>query len=91
MGERMAQNAPVQGSAADIFKLAMIGLDAAIDEAGLAARMLLTVHDELVLELPVDERETTEGLVRDVMEHVAELRVPLTVDIGFGPNWAAAK
>jgi DNA polymerase-1 len=69
----------------------MIGLDAAIDDAGLRARMLLTVHDELVLEVPVDEREPTEQLVRDVMEHVTELRVPLTVDIGFGPNWAAAK
>jgi len=91
MGERMAQNAPVQGSAADIFKLAMIGLDAAIDDAGLRARMLLTVHDELVLEVPLEEREPTETLVRDVMEHVCELRVPLTVDIGFGPNWAAAK
>jgi DNA polymerase-1 len=91
MGERMAQNAPVQGSAADIFKLAMIGLDAAIDAARLGARMLLTVHDELVLEVPVDEYEATEALVRDVMEHVTQLRVPLTVDVGFGPNWAAAK
>jgi DNA polymerase-1 len=91
MGERMAQNAPVQGSAADIFKLAMIDLDRALDEADSGARMLLTVHDELVLEVPEDEREDTEALVRDVMEHVCELRVPLTVDVGFGPNWAAAK
>jgi DNA polymerase-1 len=91
MGERMAQNAPVQGSAADIFKLAMIALDAALDDAGLAARMLLTVHDELVLELPVGERARTEAVVRDVMESVCELRVPLVVDLGFGPNWAAAK
>jgi DNA polymerase I len=91
MGERMAQNAPVQGSAADIFKLAMIDLDRALDEAGSDARMLLTVHDELVLEVPVDEHDDTEVLVRDVMESVTELRVPLTVDTGFGPNWAAAK
>jgi DNA polymerase-1 len=91
MGERMAQNAPVQGSAADIFKLAMIDLDRALDEAGSDARMLLTVHDELVLEVPEGDREATEVLVREVMEHVCELRVPLTVDIGFGPNWAAAK
>jgi DNA polymerase-1 len=91
MGERMAQNAPVQGSAADIFKLAMIDLDRALDDAGSRARMLLTVHDELVLEVPVDEHVATEALVRDVMEHVCELRVPLTVDTGFGPNWAAAK
>ncbi|MET0894604.1 MAG: DNA polymerase I [Acidimicrobiia bacterium] len=91
MGERMAQNAPVQGSAADVFKLAMIDLDAALDREGSGARMLLTVHDELVLEVPESERDATEALVRDVMEHVTELRVPLTVDIGFGPNWAQAK
>jgi DNA polymerase I len=91
MGERMAQNAPVQGSAADIFKLAMIDLDRALDAAGSPARMLLTVHDELVLEVPNDEHEATEALVREVMEGVTELRVPLTVDTGFGPNWAAAK
>jgi DNA polymerase I len=91
MGERMAQNAPVQGSAADIFKLAMIDLDRALDAVGSDARMLLTVHDELVLEVPEGEDEATEVLVREVMEHVTELRVPLTVDTGFGPNWAAAK
>jgi DNA polymerase I len=91
MGERMAQNAPVQGSAADIFKLAMIELDAALDAEGSEARMLLTVHDELVLEVPVDARDATEAIVREVMENVTELRVPLTVDAGFGPNWAAAK
>jgi DNA polymerase-1 len=91
MGERMAQNAPVQGSAADIFKLAMIELDTALEESGLGSRMLLTVHDELVLEVPVDERDATEGVVRDVMEHVTELLVPLVVDVGFGPTWAEAK
>ena len=53
--------------------------------------MVLTVHDELVLEVPATERETVEPLVRDVMEHVTELRVPLVVDIGFGPTWADAK
>jgi DNA polymerase-1 len=91
MGERMAQNAPVQGSAADIFKLAMIQLDAALEDTGLGARMLLTVHDELVLEVPLDERNTTEIVVRDVMESVTELRVPLVVDVGFGSTWADAK
>jgi DNA polymerase-1 len=91
MGERMAQNAPVQGSAADIFKLAMIDLDRALEDAQSDTRMLLTVHDELVLEVPESERADTETLVRDVMEHVCELRVPLTVDVGFGPNWASAK
>ena len=88
MGERMAQNAPVQGSAADVFKLAMIELDAALEAAGSGARMLLTVHDELVLEVPVDERDETEAIVRDVMENVTELRVPLVVDVGFGATWA---
>ncbi len=91
MGERMAQNAPVQGSAADIFKLAMVNLDRALDDAQLQSRMILTVHDELVLEVPLAERERVESLVRDVMEHVIELRVPLVVDLGFGPTWADAK
>jgi DNA polymerase I len=91
MGERMAQNAPVQGTAADIFKLAMIDLDRALDAGGFESRMVLTVHDELVLEVPLDERERVEPVVRDVMEHAAELRVPLVVDVGFGPNWASAK
>ena len=77
--------------AADIFKLAMIHLDRALDDAGSEARMLLTVHDELVLEVPEPEREATEALVRQVMESVTELRVPLTVDTGFGPTWAEAK
>nr|MBA2327413.1 DNA polymerase I [Actinomycetota bacterium] len=91
MGERMAQNAPVQGSAADIFKLAMIELDRALEDAGLRSRMVLTVHDELVLEVPLEERERVEAIVREVMESVCELKVPLEVDLGFGPNWAEAK
>jgi DNA polymerase-1 len=91
MGERMAQNAPVQGSAADIFKLAMIDVDRAIEDAGLRTRMLLTVHDELVFEVPLDEREAAEPLIRSTMESVCELRVPLAVDVGFGPNWTEAK
>jgi DNA polymerase-1 len=91
MGERMAQNAPVQGSAADIFKLAMVELDAALEREGLRSRMILTVHDELVLEVPLEERERVEPLVREVMESVCEISVPLEVDLGFGENWAAAK
>jgi DNA polymerase I len=91
MGERMAQNAPVQGSAADIFKLAMIDLDRALDTAGLRSRMVLTVHDELVLEVPLEERDQVEPLVREVMEGAADLRVPLVVDLGFGKSWAEAK
>jgi DNA polymerase I len=91
MGERMAQNAPVQGSAADIFKLAMIDLDRALAAGGFTSRMVLTVHDELVLEVPMGERERVTDVVRDTMEHVTELRVPLVVDIGFGTTWADAK
>jgi DNA polymerase I len=91
MGERMAQNAPVQGSAADIFKLAMIDLDHALTSGAFTSRMVLTVHDELVLEVPMDERERVTDVVRATMEHVTELRVPLVVDIGFGTTWADAK
>ncbi len=91
MGERMAQNAPVQGSAADVFKLAMVDLDIALTEAGSRSRMVLTVHDELVLEVPDEDYGDTAALVRGVMENVCELRVPLRVDVGFGPNWASAK
>jgi DNA polymerase I len=91
MGERMAQNAPVQGSAADIFKLAMIDLDRALTSGGFASRMILTVHDELVLEVPLEEREKVEPVVVSVMENVTQLRVPLVVDIGFGTTWADTK
>ncbi len=91
MGERMAQNAPVQGSAADIFKLAMIDVDRALRDAGSDTRMLLTVHDELVFEVPNDEHDTVEPLIRTTMESVTELSVPLVVDVGFGPTWAEAK
>jgi DNA polymerase-1 len=91
MGERMAQNAPIQGSAADIFKLAMIHVDAALDAGDFETRMLLTVHDELVFEVPVDEREQVEPVLRETMESVTALNIPLVVDIGFGPNWATAK
>ena len=87
----MAQNAPVQGSAADVFKLAMVDLDRALDEAALESRMILTVHDELVLEVPLGERAAVEPLVCEVMESVTVLKVPLVVDLGFGPTWAEAK
>jgi DNA polymerase-1 len=91
MGERMAQNAPVQGSAADIFKLAMIDVDRVLEAGGFRTRMLLTVHDELVFEVPIDEHDAVDPVIRAAMESVTELRVPLDVDIGFGPNWAEAK
>ena len=90
-GERVAQNSPLQGSAADLIKLAMIRIHAAIAEQRLRSRMLLQVHDELIFETPPDELEAMRPLVREHMENVAELRVPLVVDIGVGPNWLDAK
>jgi DNA polymerase I len=90
-GERNAQNSPLQGSAADLIKLAMIRIHSAIRERGLRSRMLLQVHDELVFEVPPEELETMRALVKDRMERVVELRVPLVVDIGVGPNWLDAK
>jgi DNA polymerase-1 len=69
----------------------MIDLDRALDAAQLESRMVLTVHDELVLEVPVGERAKVEPLVIQVMQDAAELRVPLEVEVGFGPNWSEAK
>jgi DNA polymerase I len=91
MGERMAQNAPVQGGAADIFKLAMVNLDAELEDRSLGARMVLTVHDEVVLEVPVEEHDEVVALVPAVMESVCQLDVPLRVDVATGPTWADAK
>jgi DNA polymerase I len=90
-GERNAQNSPLQGSAADLIKLAMIRIHAAITAHGLASRMLLQVHDELVFEVPPAEVEAMQGLVREHMEQVVSLQVPLVVDIGVGPDWLDAK
>jgi DNA polymerase-1 len=86
--ERIAINTPLQGTAADLIKLAMIRLDRAIKEQKLTARMLLQVHDELLLELPHSEREPVSEAARREMEGVAELRVPLKVELKWGPNWA---
>lgn len=85
--ERQAINAPIQGSAADIMKIAMVRLHAALRERKLQARMLLQVHDELVLELPPEERDEVVELVRDVMCGAYKLAVPLKVDVEIGPNW----
>ena len=90
-GERNAQNSPLQGSAADLIKLAMIRISDAIEEDGLRSRMLLQVHDELVFEVPPEEVERMRELVRSHMEQVVALDVPLVVDIGVGPNWLDAK
>jgi DNA polymerase-1 len=90
-GERNAQNSPLQGSAADLIKLAMVRIHRALRERGLQSKMLLQVHDELVFEAPPEELESLALLVREQMENVAPLRVPLVVDIGTGPNWLEAK
>src|SRR5207244_4080187 len=76
MGERMARNAGIQGSAADIIKIAMVSLDAALRVAGVEARLLLQVHDELVLEVPPDEHDAVAEMVRSSMESAADLSVP---------------
>jgi DNA polymerase-1 len=86
--ERIAVNTPLQGTAADLIKLAMIRLDATIKEQKWSARIVLQVHDELLLELPHGEREPVAEAACREMEAVAELRVPLKVDLKWGPNWA---
>ncbi len=88
--ERMALNAPIQGTAADIVKVAMLRVDKAIAEAGLRSRMLLQVHDEIVLEIAPGERERVEELVRREMGAAVELRAPLDVSVGVGPDWESA-
>ncbi|MDN5385201.1 DNA polymerase I [Streptomyces sp. LB8] len=90
MAERMALNAPIQGTAADIVKIAMLRVDRALHEAGLASRMLLQVHDEIVLEVAPGEREATEEIVRREMSGAVRLRVPLDVSVGVGPDWESA-
>ena len=87
--ERMAVNMPIQGAAADIMKLAMIRCDAALTAAGVSSRLLLQVHDELVLETPDAEVDTVVDLVREAMGGAAELAVPLVVDVKVGQNWQA--
>lgn len=90
MAERMALNAPIQGSAADIIKVAMLQVERAIVAEGLGSRMLLQVHDELVFEVTAGEESTLEALVRREMAAAADLRVPLDVSVGTGRSWHAA-
>jgi len=85
--ERTAVNTPLQGTAADLIKVAMIRIDAALQERGLKSRMTLQVHDELVFEVPEEEVDTMQSLVREQMEKVHALAVPLLVEMGVGPNW----
>ena len=90
-GERLAQNSPIQGSAADLIKVAMIRIHARLRAAAMQSRMLLQVHDELVFEFPADEEEALRSLVDKEMTTAVALDVPLVVDIGTGPNWLEAK
>ena len=90
-GERTAANSPIQGSAADLIKIAMIRIDDALREGKHEARMLLQVHDELVFEVPPDETDSVKTLVKQEMENAAQLSVPLVVDIGSGANWLDTK
>ncbi len=90
-GERTAANSPIQGSAADLIKIAMIRIDAALKSQSMQSQMLLQVHDELVFEFPPQEQEALMDLVRHEMEHAAELSVPLVVDVGVGDSWLATK
>ena len=90
MAERMALNAPIQGSAADIIKVAMLDVESGLQAAGLASRMLLQVHDELVLEVAPGERDQVEALVRDKMSGAMALDVPLDVSVGVGRSWYEA-
>jgi DNA polymerase I len=87
-GERIAVNTPIQSSAADLCKRAMLRVERALRDAGLAARMVLQIHDELLLEVPERELERALPLVRSAMEGAATLDVPLTVDVGCGKTWA---
>ncbi len=90
-GKRAAMNTPVQGTAADIIKLAMVRVDKALRDAGMQSRLILQVHDELLLECPPEEAEQAARLLREAMEGAMELRVPLVAEVHQGKNWAEAK
>lgn len=90
LGERLAINSPIQGTAADIIKIAMINIREAIKERGLKTKMILQVHDELVFEVPEDEAKEMSELVKEKMEGVVSLSVPLKIEAGIGKNWAEA-
>ena len=88
---RAAANAPIQGSSADIIKIAMIKLQEQINISGIPLKLLLQVHDELVLEVPKDIVDTSAELVKSTMEECVKLSVPLLVDVGIGDNWMDTK
>lgn len=90
-GERQAMNAAIQGLAADIFKIALVRIDERLEQEGLEARLVLQVHDEVIVESPVGEHDAVNSLVLDAMKHAADLDVPLEVNAAWGPTWAEAK
>lgn len=90
-GERAAMNTPIQGTAADIIKKAMVETDAALKKQGLKAKLILQIHDELIVEAPENEAETVKKLLTECMENACKLTVPLSVDVGVGKNWFEAK
>ena len=87
----MALNTPIQGTSADILKLAMIEIDKKLNEGKYKTKMLLQVHDELIFNVPESELEEIKELVRDTMENIYKLSVPLKVEINYGKNWYEAK
>ncbi len=90
-GERVAMNTPIQGAAADLIKIAMIRADKMLKDAGLKARLILQIHDELIIDSPIDEADRAEAILREAMQNAADLSVPLAVDIGRGKSWFDAK
>ena len=90
-GERVAMNMPIQGSAADIIKLAMVRVAKALRDEGLHARLVLQIHDELIIDCPVDEAECVACILRDCMQHAASLKVPLIADVAKGRSWYDTK
>jgi DNA polymerase-1 len=89
--ERMAVNAPIQGTAADIMKLAMIHIYRDLPSVSPRSRLLLQVHDEVIVEAPADEAERVAEFLQSTMQHVADLAVPLLTEVGIGKNWGEAK
>ncbi|MBR2987962.1 MAG: DNA polymerase I, partial [Clostridia bacterium] len=90
-GERVAMNSPIQGTAADIIKIAMLRVEKALSEGGYKARLILQVHDELIIEAPEAEAEAVMSLLKHEMEHAVELSVPLTVEVSLGKTWYDCK
>jgi DNA polymerase-1 len=89
--ERIARNTPIQGSAADVIKLAMIRVANALQEKGLKSKLILQVHDELILNVPNNELEDVKQLLKENMENAIDLKVPLKVDMSTGASWYDAK